>query len=201
MRSLKVFRQYLLGTMAISALDRIACERNDISSGLSSNARHVPLSSNAKGTDLPLYDFDNYLDTIGIDKQGVFHYYSKEAENTAILQDLLVDGRNLVSRLYSYRSCINGLPSISSPTTPEGKEQLARQIHDVLRPEIAKMFDFMKFRDHAVKTVKTVVANVLSERVGELFPSTEFLSSLAFIFDLFIVFPIFDLNLSRFWIL
>jgi cytoplasmic FMR1 interacting protein len=80
------------------------------------------------------------------------------------------------------------LPSSSSPATPEAKEDLARKIHEVLKPEIAKMWDFMQFRDHAVKMVSAAVTAVLADtKASEMYPSTAFLATLSQIFDLFIV--------------
>lgn len=78
--------------------------------------------------------------------------------------DLLVDGRNLVSRLYSYRSCINGLPKAPADASTEQKGLLAKKIYEVLKPEIAKMWDFLMFRDHAVKTVSTGLGRATNRR-------------------------------------
>ena len=139
-----------------TALDRISCVRDDFVVGLTSSVRHVPLGSQ-DSTDLPLFDFEKYLDTIGMEssKQGVFESFTSEGKNTAKLDELLLDGNTLIAKLYSYRSCINGLPTAKADSTPEEKGALARAIREVLSPDIARAWDFMLFRDHAVKTVRS----------------------------------------------
>ena len=58
----------------------------------------------------------------------------------------------------------------------------------ILQPEIAKMRAFLSFRDNAVQVVSDVFLSTVQDiQEREFFPSAAFLSTMAGVFDLFVV--------------
>ncbi|KAJ3384847.1 Cytoplasmic FMR1-interacting protein 2 [Lobulomyces angularis] len=138
-------------------------------------------------SDSQIYDADQFYSDPGKSDFKPYKYFLKELGHIATLNDLLSDGKNLVSRLYSYRSCIRGIPQ-SNAQNNESKEELALQIFEVMKPEISKMKDFMIFRDHAVQCISDVLTSIIPDiKEKDVFSSTEFLLTLATVLDLFVV--------------
>ncbi|TPX31592.1 hypothetical protein SmJEL517_g05099 [Synchytrium microbalum] len=113
-------------------------------------------------------------------------YFAREAGHISRLNDLLKDGRNLLSRLYSYRSLARAIPQVQSDQI--NKTEMYIRTVRILQPEIAKMRAFLSFRDSAVQVVSDVFLSTVQDiQEREFFPSVAFLNTLAAVFDLFVV--------------
>ncbi|TPX39959.1 hypothetical protein SeMB42_g06173 [Synchytrium endobioticum] len=117
---------------------------------------------------------------------SIHAYFAREAAHISRLNDLLKDGRNLLSRLYSYRSLARAIPQVQADQV--NKTEMYLRTVKLLQPEIAKMRAFLSFRDNAVQVVSDVLLSLGQDiQEKDFFPSAAFLSTFAAVFDLFVV--------------
>ncbi|KAI9208741.1 cytoplasmic fragile-X interacting family-domain-containing protein [Polychytrium aggregatum] len=114
--------------------------------------------------------------------------------------DILKTGKELLSRLYSYRHCGQAIPQTHIPIStlspqvqamkPDCSAEYYKRVHEILQPEIQKMLQFMNFRDSANKIVTEVFSVIITEvasNPSDVFCSDNFLLNLAAILDLYVV--------------
>ncbi len=96
---------------------------------------------------------------------------------------VLEEGEQIIHSLYAFRSSGKAIPQVQKDQTD--KEDLYRTSWQILRPEVSKMFALMAFRDKLIATFNESMTIIIGEqRAGEIFPSEDFLTTLAKYLDL-----------------
>lgn len=95
------------------------------------------------------------------------------------------EGRDIIRSLYAFRSCGKAFPQVQKDQ-PD-KEDHYRSICQILRPEISKMLGLMAFRDRLIALFSDVLNGIIVDtRLGDIFPSENFLVTLANYVDLIV---------------
>lgn len=142
--------------------------------------------NDVKLVDSQLYDI-NFLKDKQTDKtvERAIGFFVLEAQGTAKLLQLLKEGNEIATMLYSYRSVSRAIPQVQ-PDDPRKAEHYRKQ-YEILLPEIEKMKKFMTFRDLAIAKLSDVFKAVIPEAKDKQSSfSSDFITVLAEVLDMFI---------------
>lgn len=110
-------------------------------------------------------------------------YYIEESAKIAKLNDLISEGKQILSFLYSYRGCSRAIPQVQN-MEQENRFEIYEKSYIVLKPQVDKMKGMVTFCEDAINTVITIAKALLPIR-KDFFFSENFLFKMAEVMNLF----------------
>ncbi|XP_072014112.1 cytoplasmic FMR1-interacting protein 1-like [Amphiura filiformis] len=112
--------------------------------------------------------------------------YMEETKAHSELNKLLDEGEAYASMLYTWRGCSRAMPSIKSNDQPN-RTEIYQTFVDIMKPEIEKLFNFMRFQARAVDVFCSDIKRVSQQEKKNEFWSESYLLTLGKVINMFVV--------------